>query len=583
MTTVLTEPAHDEPPRTAPLSPARRTGLRRWPIATVVLVLLSFFIGLPLVLVLAASFTAKSPLDGFGSFTFANYSAVFHGQGLDALKNSAVIGIGAGSLAMVIGTGLAWLAARTNMPGRKLAELAGILPLFISGFVGAMAWSLLASPRSGALNLLMDALGIPWHYDIYSLHGIVLVEGLYYSPYAYLFLAGSFSMMNPELEEAAAVHGARQRGILRHVTGPLSRPALLSAGVLIFALVIEDFPIPVILGSGAGVNALPSYVYELMATAPAQENRAGAVGVLLVAAMAILVVAQRRMLRGQSYTTVSGKGFRPRRIDLGKWRWPAFALVLLYIVLAVVLPVLALAQTAFSKAKYISSFATLVAPANFTTGGFVAALNDPTFLLSVRNSLIVCLIAGIAGAVLHFLVALYINRSGLPARRVVAIGSMAPAAVPALVFGVGMLWMWTTVPGPVYGSLSILAIAYVVRFTPQGVSGMSSGMHQIDADLENAALVSGASRARSLTWVTVPLLRTSIASTALLLFILSMRELSASIFLYNSHTRVLSVTIFEQWENGQWPAVATFGLVLSAFLLVLTLAGRRWLRLGSDG
>ena len=572
------------PSKSALANPPRRTRrsgrVGRAGVPALVLVLLAFFVGLPLLLVVVASFTTEAPRlgGGFGSLTLQNYESLVSSQGLRAFRNSAVIGVGAGSLAMAIGTGLAWLAARTDVPGRKLAELAGIMPLFISGFVGAMAWSLLASPQSGYINLALSAVGIDWNFNIYSMPGIIFVQALYYSPYAYLFVFSSLSLMNPELEEAALVHGASQRGVLRRITMPLARPALLAAGILTFTLVVEDFPIPVILGSGAGITTLPSYVYQLMTVAPSRVNQASAVGVALMVIMVVLVTLQRRFLRGRTFTTVSGKGFRPRRIALGRWRWLGFLGVVLYLFVAVVLPMLALLQTAVSKSMYISDLGSLFDPSNVSLEGVRETLTDVDFIAAAQNSLIVGVGAGIVATIIHFLLAYYLNRTSLPGRRAAESLAMVPAAVPALVFGVGMLWTWTILPGPVYGTLLVLAIAYIVRFTPQGLGGMSSGMHQIDPDLEAAAVMSGAGRARTLSWVTVPLLRTSVVSTALLMFILSMRELSASIFLYTSNTRVLSVAVFEEWQNGQWSGVATMSLSLSLLLLVLTLLGRRWLR-----
>lgn len=495
-----------------------------------------------------------------------------------ATQNSLIVGVCAGALALTIGGGLAWLAARTDMPFRGLAQAAGIMPLFISGFVGAMAWSILASPQAGLINLLLESIGIGFTVNVYSLPGVIFVMALYYSPYAFVFLYGALSLMNPELEEAAAIHGANPWRVVARVTLPMVRPAILAAGILTFTLIIEDFPIPSILSGGSGNETLASYVYALMSEAPARLGEASAVGFTLIVVVALLVGAQRMLVRGKSYQTVTGKGFKPSVMKLGAWRWPAFGLVAFYLFLAVVLPILALIKTAFSKSIYTKSFGDVFDPSSFSAETFLKTIQGSKFLLGSTNSLIAGGSAAVIGVVLYFVLAHFINRRGGAPGGLLQIVAVLPVAIPALVLGIALMWTWAPMQVPVYGTLAILVIAYVVRFMPQGHGGILTSMQQISPELEEAARMSGANSVRATAYVTFPLLRTSIISSGLLIFILSLRELSASIFLYTTDTRVLSVVVFEEWENGAWDRVASISLAYSAVLLVLTLVGRRWMK-----
>jgi iron(III) transport system permease protein len=534
----------------------------------------------PMLTLLVASFTDSAPRPGdpIGNFTLANYEVIFSARGLNAALNSTIIAACAGSLAMILGTAMAWLAARSDVPGRAIVRVAGIIPLFISAFVGAMAWSLIASPQAGYINLLFDWLGLDLTLNIYSLPGIIFVQAIYYSPYAFIFVFGALRLMNPELEEAGLIHGARQHQVLRFITLPVIRPALVGAGVLTFALVLEEFPIQTILGAGGGIETLPTLVYSLMTVAPSEMNQASAVGMTLLVVLVAVIVFQRILAKNKSYVTVSGKGFKPSTVKLGRWRWPAFLLVAAYLIIAVVLPILALVKAAFSRALYIESFPAIFDPSTFSTDVFVKTVTSNRFLDALQNSFTAGIAAAIFGVILYVALAYFIQRTNMKGRRLLEQLALAPLAIPALIMGLAFFWTWAVIPLPVYGTLAILVLAYIARLIPQGYGGISGTMQQIDGDLEAAAKVAGAGNLRALTYVTLPLLRTSIISAGLLVLILSLRELSSSIFLFTSQTRVLSVLVFGQWENGQWDQVAAMSLAYSAILLVITIIGGKWLK-----
>ena len=543
------------------------------------LVVLVVLVLLPLLLLGYASVSDTLPRPGsvLGNFTLDHYQGMLSPANLDATRNSVVTAVGGTLLALFFGGSTAWLAARTDVPARWMVQLSGIVPLFVSSLVGALAWSLLLSPRAGYLNILLEPLGLPFTLNIYSIWGIIFVFGIYYAPYAFLLIYSALSLMNPELEEAARVHGASDLTTARTVTFPLVKPAILAASLLTFALTIENFPVPTLLGTPGGVVSLPSFIYRLMNMAPPQANRAAAIGMLLLAALAIVIYVQRWILAKRSYTTVTGKGFRPRKIALGRWRWPAFAFCAFYVVLAVVLPFLALGLMATRSMPFISGPADLFDFSVLDLATFRDVIEYAPFEVGFKNSLITGVLAAVFGGMLHLFMAFIVHRTKMAGRGLIEYFAVMPVVVPAIVLGLGMLWTWFLLPFPVYGTLAILVIAFAVRFMPQGFSSISTSLQQVHPDLEESAMVSGAGRVRAAFEVTMPLIRSSIISAMLLLLILSMRELSAAIFLFTSDTRVLSIVIFDFWDSGLYGRAAAASLIYSGVLGAIAIVARRYL------
>lgn len=563
---------------------ARARALRRWVPAAVLLLILTFLIIVPVGMLLYASVLDAPPRPGAvrGNFTLEHFRALYGSRStLFAIRNSMLIGMGGTAIAMTIGMLLAWLGARTDVPGPWLVQLAGIMPLFMSSLVGALAWSLIGSPRAGYANRVLDSMNIPVTINIYSVGGMVFVFGLYYAPYAYLFVASALTLMNPELEEAAEVHGGTITRVMRRITFPLVLPATMGAFILTFVLIIENFPVAQILGSPGGVQTLPAYIFRLMAAAPSRPNQASAAGLLLMLIMVVLVSVQARLLAKRSYVTVSGKGFRPRRIALGGWRWAGFAFAAAYLFVAVAIPFFALGQAALRRTQFISGIGDFFDPTAFTIRSFTTLLDYGPFSLGLRNSLLVSFLTAVIGGLLHLVTAYTVHRSEVPGRKTLDYIAMLPVTVPALVIGLGFLWTWINLPVPLYGTLLILVLAYSARFMPQGYRGIASTILQVHPDLEESAQVSGASRFRAARTIVIPLIKTGIFSTMMLLFILSMRELSASIFLFTSKTRILSIVLYDQWTSGTYSRMAAISIVYSLILFVLTMLGRKWLGMGT--
>ncbi|WP_432561710.1 ABC transporter permease [Kineococcus sp. SYSU DK003] len=579
-TTEIPRPVRD----TGPARPARGGGrgalnARRAIAPALLYALLAVLILLPIALVALSAFTSTTPRPGgigLSGLTLDNFSTVVGPGARGAALNSLAVGVGASVLALVIGGFLAFVTARTNVRGRRFLYFVGLVPMFLPSYVGALAWSVLGGPNAGLVNILARDLGLPTGFDVLNVPGLVFVLAIYYAPYAFLLVHASLSLMNPDLEESARVHGAAPWTVLRRVTLPLATPAVLGAAILIFVLTVENFPVSQIIGTAGGVDTIPTYVYRLMNSAPSRGNEAAAVALTLVAVVVVVTVLQRKVVSRRNYTTVSGKGLKLKVVDLGRFRTPALLLGLVYFAAATVLPLLALLFVTLHDSPYVSSVT-----GAFTQGGLSLEALTETVTNSVVhratvNSVVVAVAAALLGTLLAFAVSYVVNRTKLPGREGLGHISMLPLAVPSIVLGLGLLWTWLILPVPVYGTLLVMVIAFVAAQMPQGFQGASAAILQVHAELEDSAVMHGASRLRAVWRITVPLLRVPLTSTFLLLLMLSMRELTVPLFLFTTDTRLLSIVIFDDLENGVLQRSAATSLLYCLVIFVLAYVTRRF-------
>jgi iron(III) transport system permease protein len=546
------------------------------------LLILGILVIIPFCMLIYTAFIDLSPFaitDQPNSFTLRHFAALWQsGANARALVNTLITSVAGTAIAMAIGCGMAWLAARTDVPLKPVIHMAGIMPIFVPQLVAAIAWTLLASGRSAYLNMVLRELGIPLELEIESLAGISLLYGIYLTAFPYIFLYSALTLVNPDLEEAAAVHGGTTRKILGRITFPLVKPAIIGSMLLIFVLMVEDFPIPQILGYPAGIETLSIRIYRLMITAPPNPNQASAVAIVLMAMVSVLVFTQRSIISGRDYRTVTGKGVQTRPIALGRLKWLAVAFVFVYLLLAVILPLFALIQGAFRPNLYVRDLASLFDITQMTTRNITNILSDRAVYNGLQNSLIAGGSVAIFGVAFYFILSYVVNRTDLPGRQMLEYIAMLPLAVPPLVMALGILWTWVQAPVPVYGTILAIIIAFIARFMPSGYRVISASMLQIHDDLEHAALVSGATRAQTVRRITLPLLRGGVISAMFLMIVLGMRELTASLFLYSANSRVLAIVMFDKLDDGTWSGVATIALLYTTLLAAIALAGHKYLK-----
>jgi iron(III) transport system permease protein len=505
-----------------------------------------------------------------GSFTLDRFREAYSTVGLGEMAfNSFTFAIGATILAVVVGTGLAHLIVRTDVPFKPLMYAASLVPLIIPGVLHTISWTFLADPVTGILNQnLIEPLDGGHPFNVYSLPGMILVEGLHLSPLVFLIMVASFRSMDPSLEESAVMSGAPLRKVFFRITLPLARPALYAAILIMVVRGIESFEVPAVIGLRNHIWVFTSRIWDALNVLSPDYGQAGAYALSLLLITSVGVWWHSRLSRrARAFQTVTGKGFRPRPIPLGKWKWPATGLIFAYFVVAVVLPIATL--------LYASSQAFYSPPSRYTLShmtwsNYPVVFHDPLVRHAVKNSLILGIGTATAVMLMMAVAAWLVVRTQLPGRWLVDNLAFMPLVIPGLVLGVALLTVYLRVKVvPVYGTLWILFIAYLTRYMPYGMRYSSTSMFQIGRELEESAQMSGAGWFQTFRRIVLPLLIPGFVAGWIYIFVVSVRELGASVLLYSPGHEVLSIAIWEQWRDGLLPELAALGVMMTGALIVL--------------
>ncbi len=570
--------AADLPISTDAVRPSRRLAAPLWVLA--LLLLLTFLVIYPLLMLVFGALSDSNPvIDGFGKFkpSAKHFLEVLGNENVHLAFFNALAACGGGTiLAVVIGLAFSWIVVRTNTPFRGFIAGASLIPLFVPPLVAGVAWGILGSPKTGLLNTALKWMNIDFRFNFYSMSGLIIVFGMYYAPYVYMFTASALKNMDPSLEEASEVAGASAFTTIFTVTFPLIAPAILAGSLLSFVVMLGIYGVPAALGAPANINVLTTYIFQLTAWSPPLYNTAAAVAILLMVVTAILVWAQQRILSGRSFATVAGKAFRPRSLNLGKWRWFTFSLAMTYLTIVVVLPTFALVIAAFRKFMFFQDFDALFDMRQYSWAHFNSVFDNPLTMLSIWNTLKVGVITAVIGGVLAFAIGYTVFRTQVAGRKSIDLLSTVPVAIPGLVIGVAYLWAWIGLPGGLYGTIWILALAFVARFIPDTVKALSTSFLQIHKELEEAAWICGRGLLGTIRTIVLPLARPGVVASMTLLFVLAIRELGSSLFLYTSDTTVMAVLLLDYYEGGNTGKTAAFSLVQTAILAVL-LSFTTWL------
>ena len=507
------------------------------------------------------------------AYGFDNFGNLF--QYPQILLNTLTVSFAATAMAMVIGFLMAWILARTNVPGRRAFEQLMAVPYYLTPLLGALAWSMLGAPESGFINQVWRALGGSEHIiDINTPYGIAWVMALFEGSVAFVMIAAVMKSMDPALEEASQVMGASRLRTMLRVTLPLVIPGVLGAAIFVFAEMLGSFAVALVLGLPNRYYVITTAIYQLVQQYPPRIQVAAAMGVALFAVMFMMLFIYRRIVSAGSYVTITGKAFRPRVADVGRLRYVLFGVCVLYLLAAVALPIATLLYASVQKIAVA-----FPAADNFTLNNFRAAMSMNAVRSALGNSLLLGFATANIGVVLMGLLAWLIYRSRLPGSGLIEYIVMFPQAVPRLVFAFGMMWAWLVFPIPIYGTLWLLLIAYLTVFLPLGVRTIAGVMLQIDKSLEECAQMCGASWTFRTRTVTIPLLWPGLIAAWVLLFIASVRELGASILLMGPNSKVITPSIVESWFGTASELTATLALiqtlVVAAAMVVLVAVTRR--------
>ena len=508
-----------------------------------------------------------------GTWTFQHYIDTFTAPGFgDLALNSFVYAAATSVVSTVAGFGLAWLVVRTNTPAKGFARAAALVPLIIPGILNTVAWSLLLSPQRGPVNVALRGLHLPI-FNVFSLTGMVFVQSMHVIPVAYLMGTAAFTSMDSSLEEAALASGSPPLHTFRTITLRMARPAILSAALLMFIQTISTFEVPQLIGVPGRRFVFVSRIYSALQDFPPDYGTVGVLGIFVLVVAALGLVLAQRLGHGSAVQTITGKGFRARPQDLGRWRWLGLACVTLFFVVAVALPIAMLVWSSLLPGYEQPSMQAL---RSLTFSNYHQILTRPGLTRSVKNSLITAVVSGLAVTALSAVVAYITVKTKIAARALLDGLATVPIAVPSVVMGVGVLYWYLAAPLPVhlYGTLAILIVAFVTITLPYGMRYLAPGMSQIKDELEEAATASGASWTQSFWRVFVPLLVPSLLAAFVYTMIVAFREISAAIFLYSDSTEVVAVQVYDLYSNGSYPVVAALGVAMVVFLSLLAGAVR---------
>jgi iron(III) transport system permease protein len=534
---------------------------------------------LPLFLLFWGSFQVEVA-PGEYDYSLANYAEAYASQyTYSTFRNSLGFAGGAALLAFAVGTLLAWLVERTNVPFRRLFFPLSIVPLIVPGVLESIAWIFLLSPKIGYVNLaLMSLFGLESApFNVFSLGGMIWVQGIGQAPLAFLLMVAAFKSMDPSLEESAMTSGAGTLRTLRVITLPLLLPAIGSTLLILFVRSIESFETPAIIGIPARIFVYTSEIWLAFSEFPPNYGRGAAlaIGLLLLSAFGVWLYT-RVTGRSERFQTVTGKAFRPRQFDLGRWRWAGLGVLMLYAGVVLLLPLGVLVWA--SLLPYIAAPSAdslrLVSLENYQY-----LFRFEPFRRAAWNSIILALSTASVVMLLTAVVAWIAYRSRLPGAKILDYLAFLPIAVPGLVLGMALIWFYVAFPVGIYGTLWVLLVAYTTKYIPYGMRATSGSIVQIHRELEEASGISGGSWWQTFWRVTLPLLRPGLLAGWVYVMIVSFREFSTSVLLATGQSTVLSIQIFTMFEQGQVTAVAAAGVLMVLLLfaivsIVYKLSGR---------
>lgn len=547
---------------------------------------LVFLVMIPLVRLAINSFQLGHPAMPEG-WTLQNYTAalsmpLFY----QALGTTAVISAIGTLLTLGIAIMFAWLIERTDMPLRNLAWALILIPMAIPGVLFALGWALLLSPKTGAVNLLlrgvMNALGFEvavGPINIYSIGGLIFLDGLRGVTTVFLMVVGAFRMMDPTMEEAARVAKASGKSAFFQITLPALAPAVLSAAIYSFISSMESFEGPLAIGLPGGIFVLSTLIYFTTRLQAPLEYGLGAVfGVIYMVLMLFLLVFYRRIVRhSERYSTVTGKGFRPRVVSIGKWRYPALGMFILYFVFTVGAPFFILLWASLLPSYRIPSMEalSLVSLANYAQ---IFAM--PKIGPVVWNTLLLMVISATASMLIAFFVSWVIVRTQLKGRGALDAVVFFPHAVPGIVIALALMMAYLSPPLKylgIYGTLWILGMGFVISYIAFATRLMNSAIIQIQKELEQAAYVCGATPTRTLLAITLPLIFPAFAAGWVWVAVHVLRGFSIPLMLSSKNNEVFAVMLWDYWDRGLVSTAAALGVLLILVLIPLTLVMRRFI------
>lgn len=469
---------------------------------------------------------------------------------------------------------LAWALTRTDIPFRRTLEALLVSHIFLPFLPLVMSWAVLASPRAGLLNVaLRSVLGMSattGPLDLYSYGGLVFLSALGLPTYLYLLVAPAFRAVDASLEESARMSGASPLGVLRRITVPLLAPAIVGACILSFVQALQSFEPELLVGTPAGIFVFSTQIYRYIeGYSTPRYGPATALGLAFLVVTFVLVLAQTRILGGKRFTTLSGRGFKARTLDLGRWRYAVCGAVVIYVLFSTIVPLSTLALASFMKIYG------LFTADPFTTAQYTKLFSNPKLMLAIRNTLVLAAGSASLGVALTLFTSYVSQRTRLAGRGILDLLTWIPVTMPGIVLAVGLIWAYVglvRLPFPVYGTIGLLIVAVTITTLTTGARTMNGAMVQIGPELEEAARMHGGSFVQMMRRVLLPLMTPAILSCWLILFAFALKNFVTVSVLYSPQSVVVSALQFELWSGGQPEVAAALGTLNMLFSIFLVLA-----------
>ncbi len=539
-------------------------------LTTTLIVIVGFLTLCPVIMLLLGSFSQD--FVSFGQFTTVKYVEAYTDPDFAAiLWNTAIFTIGSALVATLLALFLAYVNTRTDLPYKFIFKVIAIVPMMIPHILFSVSWVLLLNPSNGTLNrLIMDLFGLKEAlFDIYTLPGMILVEGLLDLPIAYLIIAPAMSAFDVSLEESSKVCGASNLRTLMKVTLPVLRPAILASAILVIVRSLASFAVPSVIGMPGRIYVLSTHIYRNIATGFAADfGKAAAIGMSALAASITLIYVYRYLTsESGKFVTISSRGFKPTLIKLKNAKYPLFVIVGILSFVLILLPVIVLFYTSMLPYSMVPS---AKAFSMMSWDNWIEVLKDPISLLSLKNSLFLGVVGATIGTTLSIFVSYVIVKIRSTASGVLESLSFLSFSFPGIVIGVGFMWFF--VRTPIYGTLTALLIGYIATYLPYGIRPISSAFVQIHSHLEESSRVCGAGPFYTMRRIVIPLLIPGIVSGWILMASMFLRELTLSVVLSRPGTEVLAVQILHFAEDGMWGKLSALGIVMIFISSLLVIA-----------
>jgi iron(III) dicitrate ABC transporter, ATP-binding protein FecE len=543
----------------------------KWIVILIVVAFLVIFEVIPLSYLLIRSLFPK------GSFSLESFKRVYtYDLNWTALINTLVISGLTTLFGVILAFPLAFLVGRTDMYGKKFFRTLFVTTYMVPPYVGAMAWLRLLNPNAGVLNkFLMQIFNLPKApFNIYTVGGIVWVLTCFYYPYAFITISRAMEKMDPSLEEASKISGASPLKTLMTITIPMMTPSIIAAGLLVFVASASAFGIPSIIGAPGQIYTVTTRIIDFVHIGSDEGlNDAMVLAVFLMVIANIVLYITTFVIGKRQYITMSGKSTRPNIVELGKWRMPITVIISIFSFFVVILPFVTVALTSFTV-----NMGKPISLSNMSMSAWNKVFSRASILSSTKNSIIAGLAAAFFGIMISCIMAYLLQRTNVKGKRIpdflITLGSGTPSVTIALALIISMSGKFKI---NIYNTLTIMIIAYMIKYMLMGMRTVVSAMSQVHPSLEEAAQISGANWLRMLKDVTLPLIGASIVAGFFLIFMPSFYELTMSTLLYSSNTKTIGYELYiyqtyhsQQVASALATAILLFVIIVNYLLNKLT-------------